>query len=530
MEKKKASFVKGAAILAVAGLIVKIIGAAFRIPLANTIGSIGASYYDTAYPYYSWLLVISSSGLPTAISKLVSERTTLGDYRGAHKVFSTAMQVLLGIGLFTGIIMFFASDYIAEFHQLAEMANCFRALAPSLFFVSVMSAYRGYLQGMQQMTPTAISQIVEQLGKLAAGLALAYALLPKGPEYAAMGALIGVTISELLGMLYMMWEYRRRLPRIRARIKQSLHLKEQPVARKLLAIALPITIGASISPLAGVVDSALILRILLKLGYSKEMAQTAFSLLRTNVNTLTNMPGVLTMALAMSLVPAISACMAKRDRGGMQSAARLGLKFAIIVGLPCAVGLYVLAEPILSMLYPYLSEGSLAVAADLMRTASIGVIFLSLVQAMTGVIQGFGKPNVPVFNLLIGFALKVVTLLVLMNIPDINIQGAAVSTVVCYAFAGIADTIYIARKANLELNVWDVLLKPLLSSLVMGFMVFMVRGFLVGQGHGTLATLASVAAGVLVYAIAAVYLRFFTREELEYIPGGRKLRRLMYRD
>jgi len=530
MEKKKVSFVQGAAILGIAGLIVKVIGAAFRIPLANTIGLIGTSYYDTAYPYYSWLLVISSSGLPTAISKMVSERVTLGDYRGAHRVFTTAMQILCCIGLLTSILMFFGSDYIARLHMLPEAAYCFKALAPALFFVALMCAYRGYMQGMQQMVPTAISQVVEQVGKLAVGLTLAFMLLDAGPEYAAMGALIGVTVSELLALIYVMLSYRRRWPKIRARLERSVRREAEPVAGRLIAIALPITIGASISPLSSVVDSALIIRILLKLGYAKETAQTAFSLMRTNVATLTNMPGVLTMALAMSLVPAISAFSAKRDHAGVQDTARLGLKLALIIGLPCAVGLFVLASPILAMLYPNLTEGELTLAVDLMHTSSIGVIFLSLVQSMTGVIQGMGKPNVPVFNLFIGFVLKVASLLALMNIPQINIQGAAVSTVVCYAFAGIADTIYVIRRAKLRLGLVDVLLKPVLSSGVMGFVVFMIYSFMQEMEHQVLPTLAAVAVGVFAYGVMAIYFRFFTREELAYIPGGQRIRKLMYGD
>lgn len=530
MEKKKVSFVQGAAILGIAGLIVKVIGAAFRIPLANTIGLIGTSYYDTAYPYYSWLLVISSSGLPTAISKMVSERVTLGDYRGAHRVFTTAMQILCCIGLLTSILMFFGSDYIARLHMLPEAAYCFKALAPALFFVALMCAYRGYMQGMQQMVPTAISQVVEQVGKLAVGLTLAFMLLDAGPEYAAMGALIGVTVSELLALIYVMLSYRRRWPKIRARLERSVRREAEPVAARLMAIALPITIGASISPLASVVDSALIIRILLKLGYAKETAQTAFSLMRTNVATLTNMPGVLTMALAMSLVPAISAFSAKRDHAGIQDTARLGLKLALIIGLPCAVGLFVLASPILAMLYPNLTEGELTLAVDLMHTSSIGVIFLSLVQSMTGVIQGMGKPNVPVFNLFIGFVLKVASLLALMNIPQINIQGAAVSTVVCYAFAGIADTIYVIRRAKLRLGLVDVLLKPVLSSGVMGFVVFMIYSFMQEMEHQALPTLAAVAVGIFAYGVMAIYFRFFSREELAYIPGGQRIRKLMYGD
>ena len=486
MEKKKTSFVQGAAVLGVAGLLVKIIGAVFRIPLNNAVGPIGMSYYEVVYPYYSGLLVISSSGLPTAISKMVSERVTAGDYRGAHKVFVTAMRLLVCLGLFTGLLMFFGSESLSALSSQPEAHLSFKVLSPALLVVSIMCAYRGYLQGMQRMTGTALSQIVEQVGKLAIGLTLAIKLLPKGPEYAAMGALIGVTASEFLALLTIIFVYNRYRPSIRRHIEQSAPYAPAPIAKNLILLAVPITLGASISSLSGMVDSAMIIRILLNLGYSKDTAQTAYSLLRSNVTTLTNMPGVLTMALAMSLVPAISASVARRDKSSVQNISRLGMKLALIIGLPCAVGLFVLAKPILGMLYPRLTEAQLTLAADLMHTASIGVIFLSLVQAMT-------------------------------NIPSINIQGASISTVICYAFAGIADTAYAVRKAHINMNLWDVILKPVLSSAVMGAMVYMCFAFMNKLGHVTLGVLLSVTLGVCVYGILAIYLRMFSREELNYI-------------
>lgn len=528
MEKKKTSFVQGAAVLAIAGLLVKIIGALFRLPLANAIGTLGTSYYEVAYPYYSGLLVISSSGLPTAVSKMVSERITVGDYKGAHRVFTSALRLLAVIGIITGSLMFFGADFLASISTLDAASHSFRVLAPALLLVSIMSAYRGYLQGMQRMTGTAVSQIVEQVGKLAIGLTCAIKMLPRGPEYAAMGAFIGVTVSEFMALAAIILIYNRHLPQIRKRMAKSESFKPTPITKRLLMLAIPITIGASISSLSGIVDSALIIRILLKLGYTQEVAQTAYSLLRTNVTTLINMPGVLTMALAMSLVPAISSAVAAQDRDNVQLTSRLGMKLALIIGLPCAAGLFVLAKPILSMLYPYLTEAQLSLAADLMHTATIGVVFLSLVQTMTGVIQGLGKPNVPVFNLFIGFFLKVVSLLILMHIPSINIQGASVSTVICYAFAGIADTVYAIRRAKMEVSIWDVFIKPVFSSVVMGGMVYLCYTFMADLGHNTLAVMASVFLGVCVYAILAVYLKMFSKEELAYIPGGGKLKRLIY--
>lgn len=530
MSKASKGFVAGAAILAAAGLIVKIIGAFFRIPLANTIGSVGMCYYEVAYPYYSGLLVVSTAGFPTAISKMVSERASLGDYSGAKDVFRTALLMLAVVGLFTGALMFLASSSLASLSTFTEATLCFKALSPALFLVSIMCAYRGYLQGMQMMTGTAVSQVAEQVVKLAAGLFLANKMLPRGPEYAAMGALIGVSISELIGLIVIMIFYISKRDILEGQIEyqQDVRKSERSVlSSQLVRIALPITIGASVSPLAGMVDSAMIGRILKTLGFAEDAAKTAFSLLRTNVSTLTNMPGVLTIALAMSLVPAISAAMARKDVKSVRMQIQLGLKMALLIGLPCAAGLFLLGEPILALLYPSLDETKLLIAADLLRTASVGVIFLSLVQSMTGAIQGLGKPNVPVFNLFIGFILKVISLVVLMRIPRINIQGAAVSTVVLYAFAGITDVIYAVRITKLRVKLFDVLLKPVLCTGAMGAAVHFSYGFL--QNHGILGLAAAILLGVMVYFLFCVLLRVFNEYELVQIPGGRRLARILFK-
>lgn len=527
-KEKQKNFLTGAVILGAAGLLVKVIGAFFRIPLANSIGSIGMSYYEVAYPYYSWLLVISSSGFPTAISKMVSERVSLGHHAAARRVFRISLVLLVGIGLVTSFIMYYFAGQLAALSTFESAELCFKALAPALFIVSIICAYRGYLQGLQRMTGTALSQITEQLVKLAAGLTLAIRLLPKGPEYAAMGALIGVTISEFVALIVIIVYYYKQKRWIDAMLQEE--SKPEPMGalvQKLLVIAIPITIGASISPLAGVVDSALIGRILADLGFLEEAAQTAFSLLRTNVTTLINMPSVLTMALAMSLVPAISASMAERNFKSVRAASMLGLKLSIWIGLPCSIGLFLLAEPVLTLLYTNLSGSELQLATELLRTASVGVLFLSLVQTMTGVIQGMGKPNVPVFNLLIGFVLKVITMLVLMRIPSINIQGAAVSTVVCYAFTGLADTVYVLRQAKLGLPLKDAFLKPLIASVCMGLTVYLLRSLMAALPHQSIITLLCILVAVIVYVILSLVLRVFTGAELAMVPGGRRITALL---
>lgn len=518
---------KGAAILGVAGLICKVIGAFFRIPLFNMLGD-GMQYYEAVYPYYSTLLVVSSAGLPTAISRMVAERATLGDFYGARRVFRKAQVLLLGIGLVTTAMMYFAADMLAVSTVGIDAAPSFRAMAPALLIVSLMCAYRGYLQGMQLMTGTALSQVMEQAGKLGIGLYLASRWMPRGLHYGAMGAVVGVTVSELLALIVVMLFYVRRRGEFLPKDASIPAEKERGVIRGLLSIAVPVTIGASIMPLTGIVDASMIKSTLIDIGFSEAAASMRYVCLRSNVTNIINMPAVLSTALAMSLVPAISAARTARNISTMHNASRMGMKLAMVIGMPCAAGLFVLGGPIIDLLYTIDAE-RLKVATALMRTASVGVLFLALVQTLTGILQGVGKQHVPVVNLAIGGVVKVVVMLTLMRNPAIEIQGAAISTVACYAVAGILDAIYLVRYLKLKINVADTFIKPLLASLTMAASAFFAYAFFIARiDSNSIATLGAVAVGGILYVTIVVLTRMFSAEDLLYIPGGRRLAARIY--
>ena len=525
---KKKSFVKGALILGIAGLICKVIGAFFRIPLYNMLGD-GMQFYEAVYPFYSALLVISSAGLPTAISRMVAERVTLGDYAGAKRVFRKAQLLLLGIGLVTTALMLFGAEYLAGMTVGEGAAISFRAMSPALLIVSLMCAYRGYLQGMQLMTGTAVSQVVEQAGKLVIGLTLVKLWMPMGLAQGAMGAVVGVTLSELLALIVIICFYLRRRGEFMPQRQEVPAADDRGVIRGLLAIAIPVTIGAAIMPITGIVDAAMIKRTLMQIGFSEAAASMRYVCLRSNVTNIINMPAVLTTALAMSLVPAISAARIRKDMRAVHSASAMGIKLAMCIGLPCTVGLFVLGGPAIDLLYTIDAE-RLHIATELMYTASIGVVFLSLVQTLTGILQGVGKQHVPVVNLAIGGVCKVIVMLTLMRNPAIEIQGAAISTVVCYAVAGILDTVYLVRHIQLKVNVLDTFIKPLIASLAMGATAFFSYQFFIGRLHSnTISTLGAILVGVVIYAAVILLTRMFTAEDLSFVPWGGKLSRLLVR-
>lgn len=532
MTAKQKNFVKGAAILGIAGLICKVIGAVFRIPLSNAIGTQGMANYQAAYPLYAFLLVISSAGLPTAISKMVSERVTKGDYRGAHFTFQVAYKVLLIVGVITSVLLFAASPLVSKLIGLDSSMYSFMAIAPALFFVSILSAYRGYFQGLQMMTPTALTQIVEQVGKLAVGLSLATLMGQRGPQYGAAGALIGVTVSEVLALIVVIIMYNKNKRTILRNIsrapKMGLKRDFKSTAKKLFVIAIPITIGACIMPLVSAIDSAVVMNSLQSSGFAEQEAASMFGVLTGNVNPLINMPAVLSLALAMSLVPAIAESKAAKNARQVKQRSSFGLKLALMVGLPASMGFFILAGPILQLLYTALTPTEMELATHLLEVLSIAVIFLTLLQTMTGILQGMGKPMVPVINLLIGAVVKVVVSIVMIRMPEVNIMGAAYGTLACYGIAAILDLICMLRYTKCPIKLLDNILKPILATAIMTVVVHFVYQFAYGAiESNTISTLVAIVAGVIVYAICILLLRTIKREDAALLPGGRRLEPLM---
>lgn len=527
-QNKRSSFVLGAAILGAAGILCKIIGVLIRIWAYNIIGVEGMVYYEAVFPFYSWLLIISSSGIPTAISRMVSERTARGDYWGARAVLRRSLLVLSLIGLVTTAVLFFGAEWfsVAFIGKDSSYVLPFRMLAPALFFVSAMCAYRGYLQGMQHMSGTGLSQIAEQVVKCLFGLALAKHWMPRGAMYGAAGLLLGVTVSEAAALLVVMafrFKNRRAYMPVGAASEGG---EQKGIVSTMLRIAVPITLGASIIPLTGILDVKMIFSLLGE--YMDESAvDAAYVALSSNVRSLINLPASLTTALAMSLVPAISASLSKQDEEGVRRAAGLGLKLSMVIGLPCAVGLFVMGGPIIRLLFRSITEDSLQQATRIMQVAAWTVIFISLVQTTTGALQGIGKQRWPVLFLLVGGVLKVISNRILLSIPALNILGASFSNIVCYGAAGILDTILLIKFTGMKVNWKDTLLKPLYASALMGGAVYLIYGLFCKIHAGSLATLGAVFCAILLYVALVLYTRMFTGEELRYIPGGGRLIRLM---
>lgn len=529
----KKTLVTSTAVLAAAGLIVKILGAFFRIPLTNWLGSGGMANYAPAYAIYSVLLVISTAGIPVATSKMVAERYAVGQFREAERVFKLSRNLMAVLGIAGALTVLFGAGIIAGFAHIPGSALAMQATAPALLIVPVMSAYRGYFQGQQNMNPTAVSQIMEQVFRVGIGLSAGYMMM-NGTLFAtqydagargAAGGCFGASAGGLAGLVTVMLIYMLSRKAIKAKIKtdrNTVHEATGRIVRTIVIIAIPITIGAMLLPLMNLIDSFVINGRLLATGWDTEAAKDLYGQITSMADPIIGFPQVFMQAIIVSIVPMVSAAKRLNDREDIKSTVALGFRMTTIIGFPCAVGLFVLAKPALMLLYPLQLESAVN-ATPCLRVLAIGFIFLSLVTTMTGILQGLTKQNWPVVNLAIGIAVKIIITWILVGIRSINIVGAAIGTLTAYLTAAALDYMCVRRFTGVRIDVSLTVIKPGISALVMGVFAGLSYKLFMLMGHNSIATLLAIIVGACVYGVLIIKTKTITRDEIVGIKFGTKL-------
>ena len=514
MTNKSKSIIGGMTVLGLAGVICKLVGVLYSIPLTWMIGTQGLGVYNAVFPAYNLLLTISSAGLPVAVSRLVARSLAKDDPRSAKNVFKTALLLLTIVGSVATIIMLAGSNLLAIASDQPTSRIGFQVIAPCVAIVCMLSAFRGFMQGQQNMTPTAVSQLIEQVGKVFLALPMAYFGSRMGIEYGAAGALLGTTIVEGIALLYMVILYYRRkaafasLPQIADAAPES----RASIARQLMGISLPITIGACIVPLSQYIDSTMLVGRLMSTGMKAGTAASVYGLFSGTVIRIINIPTALALAVSMSLVPAISSAKAVNDNEQIVRQTDLGMRFAFLIGLPCSIGMSVLAEPLMRFFY----EGSivdeeLILGGELLTMSGLTIILFTVVQATTSVLQGLGKQRIPMYTLVAGVVCKIVLNYVLIAIPEINIHGAPIASLVCYSVSMLPNLYYMLKYTYSKMNWMGWIVRPGIATAAMGLVVFAMRELLPG---GRLMLLIEVAVGVVVFAAAALAVKAITKEDL----------------
>ena len=511
---KTKSIIGGMTVLGLAGVICKLVGVLYSIPLTWMIGTQGLGVYNAVFPAYNLLLTVSSAGLPVAVSRLVARSLAQDNPRGAKHVFKTALLLLLGVGSIATIIMLAGSGVLAAASDQPTSRIGFQVIAPCVVIVCVLSAFRGFMQGQQNMVPTAISQLIEQVGKVFLALPMAYLGSRIGIEYGAAGALLGTTIVEGVALLYMILLYMRRrnsfaaLPQLNASQPES----TATIARQLMALSLPITIGACIVPLSQYIDSIMLVGRLMSTGMTAETASSVYGLFSGTVIRIINIPTALALAVSMSLVPAISSAKAVNDNAAVARQTDLGMRFAFLIGLPCSIGMSVLAEPMMRFFYQgSIVEEEMILGGELLTMSSLTIILFTVVQATTSVLQGLGKQRIPMYTLVAGVVCKIILNYMLIAIPSINIHGAPIASLVCYTVSMVPNLYFMLKYTESRMNWVGWMVRPGIATAAMGVVVWLLRELL---PVNRLTLLLEVAAGIVVYAVAALAVKAITKDDL----------------
>lgn len=525
-KKQSNSFLKGAAILGIAAIVIKIIGATFRIPLANKIGDLGMGYYQSAYPIYIYLSVIATAGIPTAIAKVVSEKVAIGDHEGANRILKVSLALMMIVGGAISLALIFSAPTLSYYVKNEKAVYSMYAIAPAIFFVSIMSVFRGYFQGYQRMEAYAWSQVIEQFARVSVGLFLAFMLVSKGLEYSAAGATFGATAGGLVGsiLIFIMFIKYRNTGDFTQLVPHD-NESSKSIIKRLMMVAIPITIGASILPVMTIFDLAIVMRRLNDIGYMGQEANRLYGQLTGYAQTVVNLPQVITAAVQISIVPAISQFVTLKDKIRCDDTIEAGVRLALIIGLPCSVGLVLLSEGIMKLLYPMQLEIA-SNTGSILGILGWGVVFLSMFQITTGILQGIGKQNIPMKNLFFSAILKAVLSYVLVGVKVLNIRGAAIATVSAYALAAILNFIMMVKETKIKISFKDVFLKPIISVAVMGLVVklsYIILNLMISE---RLSTAIAVTLGGVVYLIMLFVTNTLTDKDLEMMPGGSKLKKL----
>ena len=513
MSKTTKSMVGGMTVLGITGIICKLLGVLFSIPLTMLIGADGQGIYQSVYPTYNLLLTVSSAGLPVAVSRMISHALAKDDPRHAKRIFRVALYLLAAIGCVLSIFMFASSGLLAHRVKQPETRIGFMVIAPCVALVCILSAFRGFMQGQQNMVPTAMSQLIEQVGKVFIALPLAKLGADRGVEYGAAGALLGITIVEFVALLFMVFTYLRRrrafdeLPQLSTAPEPT----SKAVARTLLRISIPITISACIVPLASFVDSAMLVDRMMASGLTLAEARPLYGLFTGLVIRLINIPTALALSISMSLVPAISAAAALENHAGVRQQSDLGLRFAFLIGFPCSVGMSLLSRQLISFFYAEtLSAAEIQVTSELLAVSSLTVVLFTVVQATTAILQGLQKQHIPMYTLIAGVACKIALNYILVGIPGVHIHGGPIASLVCYTVSMVPNLYYVLKYSGMKPNWSGWLIRPGITTLCMGAAVYLLRAVL---PVSRLCTLAEVAVGVAVYLGAALACKAITRED-----------------
>lgn len=535
-ETKKQNYLHGAAILTFGVIIMKILGAIYKIPLGNILGDTGYGYFLAAYNIYNVMLTVSTAGLPVALSRLISEANELGRPNQARRTFRVAFITLFVLGAVLSLIMLlFPSEMAIILISKPESAQSVLALAPAVLLVCLASAYRGYIQGNSNMTPTTVSQVLEVLAKVVSGLILAWTFTKMGKSLPVRvgAATFGVTIGSAVALIYLFIAYKKNYAPSKAdKASDDVPDSAKKTLIRFLKIGIPITLGASVMSLISLIDTKLVnSQLQASAGLTKELADTLFGSY-SKMQTLYNLPAAFITPLTISVVPAISAAVAHKKHDEACDIAQSSMRISAVLALPMGIGLSVLSYPIVHTLYSDTHE----IGPTLLTLLGVASFFVCMALIMNAILQANGNEKYPVYSMIVGGVVKICVNWVLVGNPNINIVGAPIGTICCYFVMCVMNAIFIKKSLVKKPSYTKIIVRPLISSLVMGAGAWGVYGILsrvlsgggdLGRIKMALAMLVAIGVAVIIYLVLIIATHAITAEDMRLIPKGDKLAKLL---
>lgn len=518
-----------------ANLLVKVIGLLYKIPLQPLLKDEGMGYFNTAYRLYTMFYMVSTAGLPTALSIMVSSSRTKGNRREVKRIFKCALILFMVIGFIGTAIMVVGSRGFAGLLKNDNASICILAIAPTLFFICICSAIRGYFQGYQNMVPTAVSEVLESLGKFVLGILFAGYAVNKGYplHIIAAFALLGLTIGVAVGTFYII--IHRAFFKSQEYDAEFVEDTTAPVRSfgkiisSLFAIAIPITLSTSIMSIADFIDTIVIQTTLRTLSYTENEVMALFGNYSTFAVSLYNMPPVLIYPISSAIVPFISSALAEKDLEKAKNTMTSSLKIASIIAIPSALGLSVLSKPVLQLIFSGSEQASIDRAAPLLSVLAIAVFFVGMLSITTAILQANRFERYPMISMVSGALVKITVSFVSMRFflpAGYEMFGAPIGTVLCYMTIVALNFVFISKKIKLVPNFVEVFLKPFISA-VPCVIAAIVTYTLVSSVHDKLATLVAIFVAVIVYLVAILLFKAISKEEVLMLPKGQKLYKLL---
>lgn len=565
------SLVEGAAILTFGTILVKLIGAVFKIPLGNVIGEAGMGYFSAAYALYLPVYTLSAAGFPSALSRQVAENVAMGRYKDARKVHRVAQRVFLVTGIL-GFIAMSAGGFIYIHFVDPDSIYSVLAMSPSVFFCCMMASYRGYYEGLRNMTPTAVSQVIEALGKLFIGLGLAVGIMYYGEytfrtnltaygttvntleqahvasyPYAAAGSLAGIAIGSLFGLLYMVIRHKKRGDEI---TQEELAASPTPrssreILHNFFTIGIPIAMGVLVLNVTQIIDAITIQSRLegidprtLRAIYGSlldgvtddKIPNFLYGAYNFGIN-LYNLVPYITQALGVSALPTLAAAWAIHKKSRIHGSINSVIKISVLIGFPAGLGICALAGPILELLYP--GKPAAVIAVPMLRVLGVMVLFGALVTPINSMLQAVGRQKVPVYLMLIGASIKLLMNFTLVGIPEINIKGAPIGSISCYIFIVLVSLVILYRRAKIKPDIVTTFLKPLFAAILCALSAWAVNGLLTSLLHSdsravsALITVAAILAAVVVYTFVILLIKGMTKDDILMLPKGEKIANIL---